>query len=424
MMKRIPNTLVFLLLPTVIFAQRAETLTLEQCYQLAREQYPLVKQHDLIEKSRAYTIDNIKKGYLPQVNFTGQVTYQSDVTQLTLPDNLPIQITVEPPSKDQYKMYGEVTQSLTDAVFIEPQRKIASANAEVEKQKLEVELYKLKDRINQLYFGVLLIDGQQEQVKLLQKDLQTGMDRMEAAIKNGVAFKSNLTELQAEKLKADQRQIELRATRTAYVAMLGQFINKDLAEDTKLETPVAIAENNTINRPELALFELQKSSLALQDKLIVAKTTPRLGVFFQGGYAKPGLNMLKSEFAGYYLTGIKLGWSLNGFYTFKKDRKLLDVNRSLLDVQQETFLFNTNFALKQQDGELRKLQELISTDEDIISLRGQIKESAQAQLANGVITGSDFVLKVNAEDQARQNKVVHTIQLLMAQYNYKTTSGN
>ena len=423
-MKRIRNTLALLLATIVLFAQGAETLTLDQCYQLAREQYPLVKQRDLIEKSKAYNIDNIKKGYLPQVNFNAQVTYQSDVTQLTLPDNLPIQITVEPPNKDQYKMYGEVTQSLTDAVFIEPQRKIASANAEVEKQKLEVELYKLKERVNQLYFGVLLIDGQQEQVKLLQKDLQTGMDRMEAAIKNGVAFKSNLTELQAEKLKADQRLIELKATRTAYLAMLGQFINKPLGDDTKLETPVAVVENTAISRPELALFELQKSSLSLQDKLIVAKTIPRLGVFFQGGYAKPGLNMLKNEFAGYYLTGVKLGWSLNGFYTFKKDKKLLDVNRSLIDVQQENFLFNTNFALKQQDGELKKLQELISTDDDIISLRGQIKESAQAQLANGVITGSDFVLKVNAEDQARQNKLVHTIQLLMAQYNYKTTSGN
>lgn len=423
-MKRIVTIIAGLIWLGSASAQTGQPLTLEECYSTAKEQYPLMRQRDLIEKSRGYNIDNIKMGYLPQVNFQAQATYQSDVTKLTLPDNLPIQITVDPPSKDQYKIYGEVTQSFTDAVFIEPQRKMAAANAEIEQQKLEVELYKLKERINQLYFGILLIDGQLQQVELLKKDLQTGINRVTAAINNGVAYKSNKSELQAELLKVDQRSIELKAMRKAYLDMLDQFINRELDENTQLQVPVAVTPMANINRPELILFEAQKKTLDIQDKLIVAKTIPRVGAFFQGGAGRPALNMLENKFAPYYILGVRLGWSLTGFYTMNKDKKLVDINRSLIDVQQQTFLFNTNFALKQQNGELNKLDELLKTDDEIVALRTDVKNAAQAQLENGVITSNDFLNKVNAEDQARQNKLVHTIQLLMAQYNYKTTSGN
>ncbi len=403
-------------------AQSSQTLTLDECYALAKTAYPLAKQKDLIEKSKDYNIENAKKGYLPQINFSAQATYQSDVTSIDLPASLPF--TIQAPSKDQYKMYGEINQSLTDAFMIEPQRKLIKSNAEISQQQLEVELYKLKDRVNQLYFGVLLIDGQLQQVELLKKDIQTGINKITAAINNGVAYKSNKSELQAELLKVEQNSIQLKATRKAYTDMLGQFINRPLNDSTVLQTPVAVTSVATIHRPELNLFETQKKTFDIQDKLIVAKTLPRAGVFFQGGYAKPGLNMLKNEFAGYYMLGVRLGWSLSGFYTFRKDKKLLDVNRGLIDIQQEAFLFNTNFTLTQQNSEQQKYEELMKSDDEIIALRTEVKVAAQAQLENGVITSNDFLTKVNAEDQARQNLILHKIQLLMAEYNYKTTSGN
>lgn len=403
-------------------AQTIETLTLDECYALAKTEYPLAKQKGLIEKSKDYNIENAKKGYLPQINFSAQATYQSDVTSIDLPASLPF--TIEPPSKDQYKMYGEITQSLTDAFTIDPQRKLIKSNAEISKQQLEVELYKLMDRVNQLYFGVLLIDGRLQQINLLKKDIQSGINKITAAINNGVAYKSNKSELQAELLKVEQNSIELKATRKAYTDMLGQFINRSLDENTVLQTPLEVTPAVTIHRPELNLFLAQKQTFDLQEKLIVAKTLPRAGVFFQGGYARPGLNMLKNEFAGYYLLGVRLGWSLSGFYTFRNDRKLLDVNRDLIDIQQESFLFNTNFTLTQQQSEQQKYQELIKSDAEIISLRTEVKLAAQAQLENGVITSNDFLTKVNAEDQARQNLIIHNIQLLMAEYNYRTTSGN
>ncbi|MBL0310924.1 MAG: TolC family protein [Bacteroidetes bacterium] len=421
-MKQIIATVAAIFGLLFLSAQPTETLTLDGCYILAQENYPLFKQRDLIGKSKAYNIDNAKMGYLPQVNISAQATYQSDVTKIALPPSVPI--TIEPPNKDQYKLYGEVNQSLTDAFLIEPQRKLALNRAEVEQQKLEVDLYQLKERVNQLYFGILLIDGQEEQVEILKRDLQSGIDKISAAIKNGVAYKSNLSELRAELLKADQRTIELKATRKAYVDMLGQFINRELTENTKLESPTPVLPSLGLNRPELSFFDLQKKTLDTQDKLVVAKTLPRAGVFFQGGYANPALNFLKNEFAGYYITGIRFGWSLGGFYTLRKDKKLLDVNRSLIDIQRETFLFNTNFALKQQNAELDKLNDLIKSDDEIIGLREEVKNAAKAQLENGVITSSDFLTKLNAEDQARQNRLIHHIQLLMAQYNYKTTSGN
>lgn len=423
-MKRILTTCFAVFALHALQAQLTESISLDECYALAQSNYPQAKQKALIEKSREYTIDNLKMGYLPQISFTAQATYQSEVTKISLPDNLPFPINITPPSKDQYKMYGEVSQSFTDAVQIEPQRKLAANHAEIEQQKLSVDLYKLKERVNQLYFGVLLIDGQLQQTELLKQDIQTGINKINAAITNGLAYKSSRSELQAELLKAEQHSIELRAARKAYVEMLAQFINKELNESTVLQTPVNVLPQPAINRPELNLFELQKKTFDYQNKLIVAKTIPKAGAFFQGGYAKPGLNMLKNEFAGYYYLGVRLGWSLSGFYTFRKDKKLLDLNRSMLDLQRETFLFNTQFSLKQQYAEVQKLQELIKTDDEIIELRTAVKTTAQAQLENGVITSNDYLLKANAEDQARQNKIIHRIQLLMAEYNHKTTSGN
>lgn len=423
-MKKAHTTCISIMLWLISNAQVTHPLSLDECYELAQSNYPLAKQKALIEKSKEYNIENLKMGYLPQISFTAQATYQSDVAKITLPDNLPFPIHITPPSKDQYKMYGEVSQSFTDAVHIEPQRKLAANSAEIEQQKLSVELYKLKERVNQLFFGVLLIDGQLQQTELLKKDIQTGIDKISAAIANGLAYKSNRSELQAELLKAEQHRMELQAARKAYIVMLAQFINKELAENTTLQTPVNVLPQSVINRPELSVFDLQKKTFDYQNKLIVAKTIPKVGAFFQGGYAKPGLNMLKNEFAGYYYLGVRLGWSLSGFYTFSKDKKLLHLSSSMLDLQREAFLFNTQFSLTQQNAEVQKLQELIKTDDEIIELRAAVKTAAQAQLENGVITSNDYLLKANAEDQARQNKIIHRIQLLAAEYNHKTTSGN
>jgi outer membrane protein TolC len=402
-------------------AQQSNSLTLDNCLEMAKQNYPLIKQYTLIEKTKEYSIANAQKGVLPQFNVAGQATYQSAVTgfPITLPN-----IDVPTLSKDQYKFYGEVSQSITDLFTVKDQKEYINANSEIETQKIEVELYKLRERINNLYFGILLIDAQIQQTELLKKDIQNGIEKANVAITNGVALKSTADNLKAELLKANQRTIELKATRKGYADMLALFIGKPIDENTNLEKPQRQLPTYTINRPELRLFDLQKKSFDVQEKLITAKNMPRVSLFFQGGVGRPGLNMLNPDFAGYYIGGLRLNWNITGFYTYKNEKKILTNNQSAIDIQRETFLFNTNLTLKQQNADITKMQELIETDKSIITLRESVKTTTQNQLTYGTATTNDYLIAVNAEDQAKQSLILHEIQLLMTEYNAQTTAGN
>src|SRR5690606_25568740 len=212
-----------ILLGTWAMAQTETILSLDSCLAMAKRNYPLVKPFTLIEKTREYSIANAQKGFLPQFNISEQATYQSDVTQL--PISLP-GMNIPTISKDQYRLYGEVSQSITDLFTVKDQKEYINAYSEIEIQQTEVELYRLRERINNLFFGILVIDAQIQQTKLLKKDIQTGIDQTNVAISNGTALKSTADNLKAELLKANQRTIELKATRKGYADMLASFIGK------------------------------------------------------------------------------------------------------------------------------------------------------------------------------------------------------
>jgi outer membrane protein TolC len=397
------------------------SLTLEQCWEMARKNYPLIKQKELLTRSLEYSISNAQSGNLPQVSIHGQVSYQSEVTRFPGPGVL-----VEPLSKDQYKIYAELNQNIYDGGVIKNQNAVQSAGALVEQQKLEVELYKIRERVNQIYFGVLLMDAQRSQLNLLRSDITSSLAKTESAVRNGTAFQTNVDMLQAELLKTDQRIIEINAGRKAYLAMLGYFINQPLTAQTVLVAPVGVEDARVaeIKRPELTLYQFQSDLLGAQYKSSTTRNVPKLGLFVQGGYGRPGLNMLKNEFEAYYLGGVRLSWSLGNFYNSKRDRELLDVNSQIVNTQKETFLFNTNLTLMQLDDEVQKLRELIRVDDEIIALRARIKNTAKAQYEHGVISTNDLLRELNAEENARQNLAVHQIQFMLAKYNYQTTSGN
>jgi outer membrane protein TolC len=408
----------------IVFAGRAQTtgqLTLDDCYKLALQNYPQVKQRELIAKTADYTIENIQKGYLPQLNINGQATYQSAVT--AIPIKLP-GVNIPTLSKDQYKLYGEFDQVVYDGGAIKQQKQLQKATEAVNQQQLETDLYQLKDRINQLFFGVLLVDQQLKQNDLVIKDVQLGYDKIQALIKNGTAFRSNGDVLLAELLQNKQQSINLHASRNAYTDMLSLFIGKTVDETTILIKPQPVNPSHEINRPELQGYDQQGKNLDVQNKLLTVQTLPKLNLFLQGGVSRPGLNFLSNSFDTYYIGGIRLTWSPSVFYTIKKSRALIDINRKSLDVQKETFLFNSNLTVKQQDADMGKFQRLLASDDEIINLRTRVKNTALTQLENGVITTNDFLIKVNDENQARQNKILHEVQLLITQYNQQTTTGN
>ncbi|RTL60181.1 MAG: TolC family protein [Sphingobacteriales bacterium] len=411
---------ILLLLGGKLFAQ---PYTLDKVNELAKQNYPLIKQQDLINRTRDITVENLQKNFLPQFALSGQASYQSEVTKISVP--VP-GITIPSPSKDQYKILADVSQLVYDGGAVKQQKEIQQLNATVEQQKIEVELYKLQERINQLYLSVLYIDEQVAQVDLIKKDLENGMKKVEAQVKNGVSFKSNLNVLKAEWLKADQRTIELAATRKGLLETIGLFINQSIDTAAVFEKPVLPLTKMAfdIRRPELQLFSAQQKLFNGQNKLIESKNLPKASLFFQGGYGRPGLNFLKNDFDFFYTTGVRFNWSFGGLYTSKKEKELVRINNQIVDVQKDLFLLNTNTQLRQQQAEIDKIEQLIARDEEIIELRVSVKQAANAQLENGVITANDYLREVNAEDQARQTRITHELQLLQAKINYLTTSGN
>ena len=410
---------IFLLFIGLINAQ--ETITLEQCYQWSRENYPLIKKQELIKKAEQYTTENALKGWLPQVNITAQATYQNDVTQF--PVKLP-NVNVEPLSKDQYKVFADVSQTIYDGGNIRNQKNLAKIQSEVQTIQTEVELDKLKERINQLYFGILQTNKQWTQLQFTKLDIKEGIKKAEAQLKNGVIFRSNLDVLKAELVKIEQKEIELQAIKQNFVQMLSYFIKKNIDENTQLETPEKILLTKNNNRSELKLFDVQKQLLETQRKIINTKNTPKLGAFFQGGYGKPGFNMLKNEFDIFYIGGIRLNIPISGFYTQKNDLALLENQSQEIEIQRENFLFNQNFIEIQQRNDLEKIQNLIDKDNELIELRKNIKTASLAQLENGVINTNDYLREVTAEEQAILTKITHEIQYLLTQYNLKAQLNN
>lgn len=398
-----------------------ETVTLQETQQLAKEHYPLIKRNGLIEKTKAYTLENIAKGWLPQINVVGQATYQNEVTQLpfALPNS-----SVEPLSKDQYKVYADIQQTVYDGGMISTQKKLAKIQSETEIQKNEVELDQLEERINQIYFGILQSQEQMQQTEITKNDLENGLKKANAQLQFGTILRSQVDVLKAQLIGLQQRQIEVQSLRKNLIETLSLFTKKDFNENTIFEKPEKLLLTSENNRTELKLFSLQQQFLETQKSLVQSKNLPKLGAFFQGGYGKPGFNMLRNEFDVFYISGLRLQIPISGYYTKKNDLALLNTQQQDLEIQKENFLFNQNFSTIRNNEELEKLQKLIQKDEELIVLRQSIKKASLAQLENGVINTSDYLREVNAEEQARIQKTTHEIQFLFTQYNQKAQLNN
>lgn len=397
--------------------QRA--LTLDYCLEKARLYYPLNGQQALISQTLLIQLKNIERTFWPQLNTNGQASYQSDVTRI--PFAAPAGI--EPLSKDQYRLQGEASQSLSDLVNLKNQKNMARQNALIESGKLEIELYKIQEKLIQLFFGILMADAQIKLTELLQQDINTALEKLTAAASNGIVAPLQLELLQAERIKLDQRLIEIFSLKNNLREMLGQWIHESLDSTIIFQQPPSPMIRAQLNRPEIRLIDLQSDLTQLQFAQVKWRTKPKVFLFLQGGYGRPGLNMLNNSFDWYGLGGLKLQWNLSTFYTLKKEQQLLTLQKEGLHLQKEVFNFNVDLILSQQNADIKKWQTLIQSDLDLITLRSKISKTMQVQLEQGTITAHDFIIQLNAEDQARQNKSIHELQLLLSQYQMKNVYG-
>jgi outer membrane protein TolC len=422
-------TLLLILLSVAAYSQGKQAITIDSCYAWARLNYPLLKQYHVIEQTKNFTVQNAWRGYIPQLNVSGQATYQSETVNFadvfgSLPPQFAGLIKFPSYSKDQYRLTGEVYQTIFDGQQSKYKKETALAEADIQQQNLEVNLFSLRERVNQVYFGVLLIDEQLKQNVLQQKDVQNGIDRTQALVDNGTAYRSNVDELKAQLLQVQQSRVELNNTRKGYMLVLSLLINHVLDDSVSLSVPPTPSLSNDIKRPELALYDLQKKTYDIQNKQLNTGLMPQINAFFDGDYGRPTLNTVSNDFGAYWITGIRFSWSLTALYTRKNSQRIYALNQDDLEIQKETFLFNTKVSLSQQDQDIKKYGELLTTDKQIVDLRTSVKDASSAQLKNGVITSHDYLTQVDAEALARQAMILHQVQLLQAEYEHQNTSGN
>ncbi len=414
MKKKFCTKLPLLLLLTLACLPLAADITLAQCQERARLLYPALREYALVEEAEQYTVGIANAALFPRFSVMAKTTWQSDVT--TFPVELPL-MHVEPPSKGQFQILGEMNQTLWDGGMTAAQKKLTRASGAADRRKLDVDLYALRDRVNQLYFGILLLDEQLALNELLVRELETNYRRVEASLANGVANRTDLDAVSLERLAAGQTRDSLRSTRNSFTLMLGKMTGMEFAVREPLGRPDAVS-GGTLSvpdgRPEILLYRAQLALNESQKDILVAGNLPKVSAFLQGGYGKPGLNMFEADPASFYLAGFRLIWPLDGLYTLKASLDRIASNGRRIEAQEDSFRYNTELKILQSKGEIDSLEALIASDAEIIALREGMKKAAAARLENGAIPVADLLREITAENGARQKKALHEVQLLLA----------
>ena len=406
--------------------------TLDECQQAAEKNYPLIQQYGLIEKTTRLTIVNIQKGWLPQVSAQAQATYQSDVT--AWPNEMKTMmsgmgIDMQGLTKDQYRVGIDVQQTIYDGGVIGSQKRIAREQGKVQTAQNEVNIYHIRKRVNEMYFGLLLID---EQIKL-NNDLQTMLagneNKLESMTKRGTAAESDLQSVKAERLNAVQKATELASQKQMLQRMLSTFCGMEVTEVRKPQVKAdgggVMAENR---RPELKALDAQLSVLNAQEKALNAALMPKVGVFAQGFYGYPGMNMfedmMRHKWSWNGIIGARITWNIGALYTRKNDKAKLQLQRNMTENSREVFLFNNYLDQIQQNEDIVRYQKLMAQDGEIISLRQAVRKAAESKLAHGIIDVNDLVREINQENAACVQQSVHEIEMLKEIYDNKYTTNN
>ncbi|MGP1560020.1 MAG: TolC family protein [Prevotella intermedia] len=416
-------TLVLLMLASVAQAQ-----TLEECQQAAEKNYPIIKQYGLIAQTTELTVKNIQKGWLPQITASAQATYQSDV--VSWPENMQrmyqqMGLNMKGLTKDQYKIGVDLQQIIYDGGAIGSQRSIARQEGKVQEAQTETNLYQVRKRVNEMYFSLLLLDEQirlNDDVKAL---LLSSEKKLAAMVKGGTAATSDFDNVKAERLSVAQQNESLKSQRQMLQRMLSVFCGIEVSNPEK---PAAVETSaSASNRPEIRLFDNQLKLTEVQEKALDTKLRPTLGLYAQGYYGYPGLNMFEDMISRKWslngIVGIKLSWNVGTLYTHKNDKAKLKAQRELIENAREVFLFNNNMEQIQQTENVSRYRMMMQGDDEIIALRTNVRKAAESKLAHGIIDVNSLLREINNENAAKTQQAIHEIDMLKEMYNLKYTNN-
>ena len=395
----------------------AQTLSLDYCEEKARNNYPAVKQYGLIERSRDYTLSNASKAWLPQIGLSAGAYAFTDIIDGDMQDKMGVDM-------DNHLLSASVSisQSIYDGGLTAAARSVTRARSEVESRQLDVTMYDIRERVQQIFFGVLLIDEQIKQNILLQEDLKISHRSVESMIGGGIANQSDLDAVKVELIKAQQQEGAFRSTRRAYLRMLGVFIGEDIPEETTLITPDEgpTMQGTATARPELSVFQAQENLLDAQRKQLNAKLRPTLSAFVMGVTHSSVTDLMNNSIlAG----GLSFSWNFGALYTRKNDIRKIETERLVIDSNRETFLFNMRLDKEDSNGAIETLRVQIAQDEEIVRLRESIRSKSELKVRAGTESVNEMLRDINAVSLARQQKALHEIQLIKEQYNLRHIIG-
>jgi len=420
-MKTIKLLFIALLLPVYLLMAQ-EAVTLEQCQNWAHKNHPVLKQLDLYQKILELKNENNATSFLPQVSLNGQATYQSAVTKIGL--SLP-NVKIPTVDKDQYKFYLDFKQTIWDGGLSKAKELINNAENAGNQQQTEVELYQVKEKVNQFFFTSFLI---QENLKILGKKTETLGERrkiLESAVNNGMVLSSELDQLLAELLKTEQMIIELKSNKETVLYALSILTGKTTGQLNNLKLPEEIAATDLpLKRPELDLFGKQNELLNANSEILQKQRNPKLFGFGQAGYGKPGLNMLTNKFDTYYLVGLGFSWNVLDWKTTSRQKQMIKLQQDIVQTKQESFVRNIDMATDQQTKQINQIAELLKTDQELIAIRERITKTSASKLENGTITMADYIQDLNAETTARLMLETRKIELKEAQIKLGNIRGN
>ena len=422
-MKKIMISLALIILSSGSWAQ-----TLEECQQAAEKNYPLIKQYGLIAKTTQLTVKNIQKGWLPQVTASAQATYQSAVT--AWPESMQsmyqqMGLNMKGLSKDQYKIGIDLQQTIYDGGAISSQRNIAQKEGKVQEAQTETNLYQVRRHVNEMYFSLLLLNEQiqlNEDVKTL---LLSSEKKLSAMVKGGTAATSDLDNVRAERLSVEQQNENLKQQKQMLQRILSVFCGLEV-NNTQKPAPVQIA-SSVNNRPEMRLYNSQLELTEAKEKALETQLRPKLGLFAQGFYGYPGLNMFEDMMNRKWslngIVGVKLSWNVSALYTHKNDKAKLSAQREMIENAREVFLFNNKLEEIQQSENISRYQTMMKSDDEIIVLRTNVRKAAESKLAHGIIDVISLLREINNENAAKTQQSIHEIDMLKEMYNLKYTNN-
>ena len=419
-----------LLCVSVTLTTQAQSL--DDCQTSAAQNYPVIRRYELIQQTTDMTVANLSKGWLPQVSAVAQATWQSDV--MTLPDPLQNMLAlqgfdVKGLKKDQYRIALDVSQTVYDGGLIAVQKEIARAQGDLQAAQADVDLYAVRQRVNDLYFGVLLLDEKLRLNHDLQTLLQSNFDKLEALHRGGVAMQSDVYAVRAECLRAEQQATELTSARQSLVRMLAVFTGQDNVTPIKPQplTQISPVDDSSNRRPELSLFDRQLKLADAQERLLNVRLLPRLSVFAQGYYGYPGYDMFHDMFHHDLtlngMVGARLTWNIGALYTRRSDKAKIQAQRGLAENARETFLFNNHLMQVQQSEGVEKYRRLMAEDSEIVALRQSVRKAAESKLAHGIIDTNNLLQEITRENQALIDWQTHEIQMLKELYDLKYTTN-